>query len=190
MKLWTSQPVAFYEELMEKGINYCKHESWMCGEYLVAYRWMAEQMRERIGEPPLPEIKMPIWAWYQYTSKKKRKPPLSPCNKTQEGKEMMIELEVPDEEVLLSDFELWHGPLNGLLLDNDRRLRKLYEPYIHTEFEKRPPEVQQIIKESWVRIFDLNHRDRYYAPMARKNRSIQATLWLVKKEYVVSAVEY
>ena len=192
MKLWTTQPVAFYEELMEKGINYCKQVSQMAEDYHVAYQWMVEQMLERIGEPPLPDIKQPIWAWYQYTCKKKRKPTLSSLNKTNpEEREVLMELEMPDCVVLLSDFDLWHYPLNHWFLGADRKLDKLCEPYYgHTEFDKRPSEVQRVIMDSWVKIFDLNHRNRYYASKARKNRSIQATLWLVKKEYVVSAVEY
>lgn len=30
----------------------------------------------------------------------------------------------------------------------------------------------------------------YYAPQPMKNRSIQATLWCVRKEYLISAIKY
>ena len=57
-----------------------------------AYKWMVEQMKQRIGEPPLPQITLPVWAWYQYSSRKKNKPPLSPIDKGHDGKEMMMEI--------------------------------------------------------------------------------------------------
>ena len=77
MRLWTSQTIEFYNELMRNGIAYCTRVSEFAQENDFAYHWIAEETRKRIGEPPMPEIKLPVWAWYQFDSKKKRKPPLS-----------------------------------------------------------------------------------------------------------------
>ena len=124
MRLWTSQDVGFYEDLMSNGIAYCNKVSDFAKDNGIAYQWMVEQMKRRIGEPPLPEITLPVWAWYHYESKKKNKPPLSDNSKTHPGqKEMMIEFEAPAEDVLLSGFVLWHHPLNGWDLSIDKRMR-------------------------------------------------------------------
>lgn len=122
MRLWTTQNVGFFEDLMSNGIAYCTTVSDFAKDNEIAYQWMAKQMRIRVGEPPLSEIKLPVWAWYQYSSKKRNKPPFSDSVKTHSGqREMMIEFESPEDAVLLSDFNLWHHPLNGWDLCTDKR---------------------------------------------------------------------
>ena len=190
MRFWTSQKIGFYEDLMNNGIAYCNQLGYFAIENDFAYQWMAEQMRLRIGDPPLPQITLPVWAWYQYSSRKKNKPPLSPIDKGHDGREMMMEIEVPDNEVLLSDFMLWHHPLNGWDILTNKKLKKKVEEHFFTNFNEKPKEIQELIKDSWIRIFDLKTRDREYASQAIWNRSIQATLWCVRKEHLISAVEY
>ncbi len=190
MRLWTSQRIGFYKDVIDNGIAYCDRISYCARHNDIAYKWMAEQMRLRIGEPPLAQITMPVWAWYQYDSRKRNMPPLSPKNKTHNGNEIMMEIEVPDNEVLLSDFDLWMHPLNGWDILSNKRLRKKVEEHFFTDFAEKPKEIQQLIKDSWVKVFDIKTIDKYYAPRPMKNRSIQATLWCVRKEYLISAIKY
>lgn len=191
MRLWSVQKLGFYDDLIKNGIAYCTRLSDFAKDEEIAYRWMIKQMMERIGVPPLHEIRMPVWAWYQYSSKKCNKPPLSPKVKSYpEEKEMMIEFEAPNNLVLLSDYMLWHHPLNYWDICRDKQKAKLVDKYFHTEFKEKPVEIQKLIMESWDVLFDLDFRDRYIAPKHKKNRPIQATLWCIKKEWVVSAVEF
>ena len=68
MRLWTIQGIEIYEQLQREGVAYCTKPAWSEDEkFMKAYHWMAEQMRKRIGEPPIKEIRYPMWAWYQYT---------------------------------------------------------------------------------------------------------------------------
>ena len=46
MKLWTTQNIGFYEDLMTNDLAYCNQISKMAQEYDYAYRWMAELMRK------------------------------------------------------------------------------------------------------------------------------------------------
>ena len=71
MRLWTIQPIALYQTLQDKGIVYCDREGYWCKHNRLMYDWLVEQMRHRIGNPPLIEIRYPLWAWYQYHSRKK-----------------------------------------------------------------------------------------------------------------------
>lgn len=191
MRLWTSQTIEFYNELMGKGIAYCTRVSEFAQENDFAYHWMAQQMKKRIGEPPLSEIKLPVWAWYQYESKKRNNPPLSDSGKTNhDQREMMIEFEAPDEIVLLSGFVLWHHPLNGWDLCVDKRTAKRVDEYFHTDFKDKPEDIQKLIVDSWDLIFDLDFRHKRFVTKHKKNRSIQATLWYIRKEWVISATEY
>ncbi len=192
MRVYTIQPVAFYDELMRNGIVYCDRESWIAKEYRVQYEWMAQQMRQRIGEPPLPQIQYPIWVWYQYISKKRPVPTMSSKDILPgETQAVMMELEVPENEVLLSNFSLWHLPMNyaGICLKREKRqyeneLQK-YEDLLreYRPLNEYPNEVQQILK-TWERVFDLDLRDPYEETRMRKNQIIQGTIWSLRKEWV------
>jgi len=74
MTLWTIQTEKAWEHLNERGyitgvINYIE-QSW-----LSSYRWIADQMKERIGNPPC-NTTFPIWAWYQWETSKRKRPDL------------------------------------------------------------------------------------------------------------------
>lgn len=188
MIIWTTQQKEFYDELMQNGFAFCRQLSDLGKDMELAYRWMSDQMRKRIGEPPLPEIQYPVWAWYQYGSGKWRKPPLSEealsCGDGPSSVEVMMELDVPDNQALLSDFDLWHIPLNysGYLIRHKRSsLKKAEKQFGYRNLEKFPPDVQKMYFKSWEKIFELRpkHKSSY-------TKYIQTTLWWVKKEWLVS----
>ena len=193
MKVYTIQTIDFYKELLQNGVVYCNRESGWCKDCKVQYDWMAEQMRDRLGVPPLPDIKYPIWVWLQYTSRKKPKPPMSPKEIPDGQTEaVLLELEVPDNLVLLSDLDLWILPLNHWAINNRHEDRQLYKEL--AEYEKingkcyemheYPEEIRRKIYDSWERVFDLNIRDRYMVTSRRQNRAIQGTMWLLRKEWL------
>lgn len=193
MKVYTIQTVDFYKELLQNGVVYCNKESDWCKDCKVQYNWMAEQMRKRLGEPPLPNIKYPVWVWLQYNSLKKSKPPMSPKDiPAGQNEAVMLELDVPEDAVLLSDLNLWILPLNHWAINNRREDKLLYKElgeYEKThgkcyEMHEYPEEIRQKIFDSWERVFDLNIHDRYMVTSRRKNRSIQGTIWLLRKEWL------
>lgn len=193
MRVYTIQTVEFYEELLRNGVVYCNRESECSRDCKVQYDWMAEQMRKRIGEPPLPNIKYPVWVWQQNKSRKRPKPPMSSKNIPNGHSEaVMLELDVPDNEVLLSDLNLWILPLNHWAINNrheDKLLYKKLEEYEKThgkcyEMHEYPEEIRREIFDSWERVFDLNICDSYMVTSRRQNRSIQGTIWLLCKEWL------
>ena len=191
MKLWTIQTIEFYDALQKNGVVHCDRESWLCREYREMYDWMADEMRKRIGNPPNPDVRYPLWAWYQYTSRKKPKPPVSPSILDSDQEEgVILEIEIPDNEVLLSDFGLWHVPLNGHPISDDKTLMRRFDAFRAThggscDFEDYPEELQHDIMVTWSVIFDLRTRLRQWIAKAMWNRSIQACFWQLKLEQVV-----
>ena len=124
MRLWMTQGIEIYEQLRREGVAYCTKPIW--GDepiFMRAYHWMADQMRQRIGEPPIKDIKYPMWAWYQYDSAKSNKPPRSPLD-IEEGVSAYMEIEIPYSEVVLSEFSNWHAVLNQCPLTNWNRIGK------------------------------------------------------------------
>lgn len=156
MRLWTIQTSEAYSILRRKG-RLRGRWSLVWPEFKTAYRWLIEQMADRgiklRGRPP-------IWAWV-------RKPDLRCAAHMERGRQgVRIELEVPDELVLCSDFEFWHSVLNNHHASiNDDELDSW-----HTFSE-------QEVRKSWERIFDLR--------LFPKGVS-QATFPSIEADYVVS----
>ena len=170
MILWTIQSIKAYESLCEKGVliadeNHTIFES----SWDVAYKWLADQMKTRIGEPP-EGVKYPIWAWYQWEGKRKR-PDMRSHNKvgTPGDKIVLLTLDVPDEHVLLSDFDDWHYVLMG--------------ECIEVEISDKEYSEAEIV-ESWNKIFDYENPS---GGDELNGLSTQATMWQVKKEWVKKA---
>ncbi len=191
MRLWTIQGIAIYEQLQREGVAYCtKPRIGNMPEFQRAYRWMAEQMRKRIGGPPIEGIEYPMWAWYQYNSAKDKKPPRTPKDMG-EGVSAYMEIEIPDNEVLLSDLGSWLAPLNECPLDDWKRIGRITDKLDKEagrmlQFDEYPTNVQKEIEKSWEAVFDINRRDKTVGRTHRRNRSIQATFWVLKPEHVIS----
>lgn len=191
MRLWTIQGIGIYEQLQREGIAYCRKPSMGDDEvFMYAYNWMANQMRERIGEPPLKEIIFPMWAWYQYDSAKSKKPPKSILD-VPKGVSAYMEIEVPDKDVLLSEFSNWHAVLNQCPLSEWKTIFKKTdlldkEAGRILDFKEYPEEIQKDIEKSWEAVFDLDRRDKDVGRTHKRKRSIQATFWALYPEYIVS----
>ena len=191
MRLWTIQGIEIYEQLKRDGIAYCTKPYWDDEpNFMYAYQWMAKQMRQRIGEPPIDGIEYPIWAWYQYNSAKKRKPPRSLVN-IPDGISAYMEIEVPEKDVLLSDFDAWHCILNQGPIDDWKRIYKTIdvlekEVGQHLQYEDYPQNLRDRIEKSWEALFDLDRRDDVVGRKHKRNRSIQATFWMLKQDFIVS----
>ncbi|WP_422092217.1 DUF3841 domain-containing protein [Tenacibaculum ovolyticum] len=129
----------------------------------------------------------PIWAWYQYKNKDSKRPDLRTSGFLPKGtKGVRIEFEKPDNQILLSDFNLWHLPLNYWnIADNEKKdiefdklLEKNNVKFIETE--KYPIEIKKIVKNSWNKIFDMDYECEYVTEKIY-NKKIQATFWELNK---------
>ena len=173
MILWTIQRHGAYEKLLKDGL-FRVAEKYLPEEecFKRSYQWMAEQMSVRIGAPPT-GVANPVWAWYQWEGKRKR-PDMRTHNKGYGGKGtpiVLLTIDVPEKCVLLSDFDYWHFVLNDmpLLFTVNGVIASC------SESEKR---------ESWKQIFDISYRFEGDEDMPI---STQATLWEIKKEWVLKA---
>ena len=108
---------------------------------------MAEQMQEKISLPPK-SVTVPIWCWYAQDKH------VAPHNRYYSN-QACIELELPANKILLSDFDLWHVVLmNGFVPPDDMDFEKYSRE--DDRIEGLPElENQNIIEESWQHIFDV-----------------------------------
>lgn len=186
MKIWTQQDIGLWEELKRNGIVYCTKDSWLYKNCDFAYDWLAQQMCARLSPPPMPTIKLPLWGWVQYRSYKNRKPKFTPeIDNDVYSPQVFIEAEIPAELLLQSNFELWTiCCLNGLEIGKELDDEVDMCNNQGLTFDAYPDNLKRRIMKSWECIFDLNYRNRIYQPYARRNLSIQATFWLLRKEWI------
>lgn len=143
-----------------------------------AYNWMHNEMCDNVSAPP-ENVKYPIWAWYSFRGKRK-KPDMRASGFASRGTPVVrLSLNVPEKEVLLSDFDLWHYPLNNWYLAVSEAEELQFD---QIGGEKK----QSLITDSWRRIYNLDAEDDGYIWGKRERRSIQGTFWQLKEEYILS----
>jgi hypothetical protein len=130
-------------------------------------------MRRRVGDPPT-GVKSPIWAWFQYENARRKRPDLRRSAHLPSGTcGVLLELDLSEDQVLLSDFELWHYVLNRWYLpQTSAEAREAWKENPTTGFDVAT------LNASWQRIFDLDWCLRGVAA-SRRQKSIQATIWQV-----------
>ena len=178
MRLWTVQPAEVWEILKEQGYFICEPEK---SDYLStewgfkkSYDWLVNQMDMRIGKRPK-GVSYPIWAWHTRDWQHK-KPDLRNIGLGNKGeKSVCIEIEIPDNEVLLHDYDAWHYVLNNWWYDGSFSERDWEKK--HNWFDKLSNEEKEILtKKSWERIFDVSP---FKNDWFQKGRYIQATFWVL-----------
>ena len=179
MILWTSQEEAVYNELLKTGVYRCDLNLSSMKDCREKYDWLVRQMKQRIGPPP-EQVTYPVWALYQQDGKH-RKPDLRRerwefgCD----GERFAcIEIEIPDRDVLLSDFDAWCMLLSDFLISDTEQEGCCLE----AQYEALSPSEKRRMKEkNRERVFDLSPLNNGWA---RRGYEIQATFWELRLEQV------
>lgn len=176
MRLWTIQHNLAYEKMMQCGRLTADNNFLFCeNDFRFAYDWMSSQMQDRIGNAPN-GIDYPVWAWYQWDGQRKQLDMRKHRKWSAKGTPVvLLTIDVPDNQVLLSDFDAWHFVMNNI-----------YYPKSDADFDNIDCATEQQKVESWNRIFIPNT-----ANSEKKLPShIQATMWQIKNEWVSNAEHF
>lgn len=179
MKLWTIQSIDVWKKLKKEKIITCdpKLASYLKDEecsFLEPYNWMRKEMINRIGNSTNKSNIYPIWGWYINNGLNK-KPDLRRSAHGPSGEQMVcMELEIREDKVVLSDFNLWHCVLNNGYIGDATTEEALDEEYewLYTLSED---EKQRVIEKSWDKIFNIgkSFNNEYFS----SRDYIQATFW-------------
>lgn len=181
MRLWTMQTLPAYRSLIDNGYFICD-EKYADRDFTSAYKWLMGQMDKKGIYHPI-NCKTPIWAWYRYNGKNK-KPDLRNSGFGIRGtKSVCIELEIPENDVLLSDYTDWHRVLNNGYNDNSNNEQEWEKET--SWYESLSGKNKQLVKiKSWEKIFDIPT-----VPYKNDWRSygywVQATFWVIRIEDIV-----
>lgn len=179
MILWTIQPEKIYQSIMKNGVYRCDFKQSCMQTWKRQYDWLVAQMKQRIGKAPT-GVDHPVWAWYQWEGDRK-KPDLRKERWSYGWKGerfVCLEIEVPDAEVLLSDFDLW----SIILLDGLVSYSEDEEKSFEARYNALSEDEQRVMKEkNWERVFDLIGDNNM---QTAGEQSVQATFWELRKKQI------
>jgi len=186
MRLWTRQHVSVWEEIMKVGCYFAKKEhielknDTISDYYLELYHWYIRRAEKIV--PRERNDQYPIWASTSYKDR------LQVVEDT-----YLLELEVPEDCVVVTDFDKWGYVVNYWYVPEDKEDERKH----NEELEKMGigdesaivmghkgnfyPLLRDKILKSWDRIFEIEKHDCVMT---------QATLWEIKKEWVIKVENY
>ncbi len=179
MKLWCIQPEDIYSKIIEEGVYRCD-ETYVDPDFRKPYDWLVGEMVKRIG--PQPEgVRYPVWAMHTWYGKRQK--PDFRSLRWEWGKKgeqfVCMEIDVPDDSVVLSDLNYWHSVLNDFpLTKSEAEFNDLARIY-----DTLPAEEKQKFREnSWLGIFNFGNNDN--DSWADSGKYVQATFWELRKEQI------
>ncbi len=176
--LWTAQRMIVADTIRKKGVYHVKKEFIMekyeesARVFLEAYNWFVNAAEKIVPRPK--EAEYPIWV---YTDLKDVE-----CY----GECCIFEIRASAEDVLLFDRGKWNRILNLSYIPKDRKDAQEYANilerqgiYDETEVYMKNyyPHLKAKVRKSWDRLFDSS---------ICLSNTVQAALWEIKDEWIVS----
>lgn len=203
-KIFTIQPKGVYDILVNTGVYNSRKE--LCdtlkdmddttNQWQHAYSWMREKLVKKTGIAP-PEDIYPIWGWLPTADSPMPKDLRLSFYKNWSSVRqefVVIELLLPTEDHLPSEFSAWHYALNGWFLSNDEQIA-LFEKecaerglnLFSGECLNLPLDVQEKIKQSWDACLDIHQLDSLEG---MSPYSWQTVFWEIKLKNIVSVRKF
>ena len=179
MILWTIQPPEIYDIIKETGVFHCDPALISMPEFAGAYDWLATEMIKRVGPPP-EGVTYPVWAWHTWYGKRE-KPDLRRMRwETGDAgeKQVCLEIDIPDDKVLLSDYDAWHAVLNDWLLSDSEEESDQLEAYLETLSTEEKAAFKH---KNWKRVFDVSP---FKNDWTSRGDFVQATFWELRKDQI------
>ncbi|MCI4665838.1 MAG: DUF3841 domain-containing protein [Neomegalonema sp.] len=182
MKIWTVQSAAAWRELRRNARLIARREH-QTADFRAAYDWMRAQMLERIG-PPANAGAQPLWGWAKCGAQARSLSADELSCGYAPGEHVVIQADIPENALLLSDFEAWHCVLNGTFLARNGAENDAFEK--RGQLARDDAGLQREIKHSWARVFDMPQLcAAFWGPA--ELRWIQACFWVLEERRILSA---
>jgi len=206
MKVWSFQPKHIVDLVNEKTFllaDASKGDNWefefpnghISEGFQKPYKWMKEVFTELRG------IEVEGDLWWAFA----KRPDLRSWRYRFHGEDtVLIELDIPECEVLISDHGAWHSVLNGSHCSLTREDDDLfYETYYNINISDRKDFQRTVITEeikaqgeelkrkSWYQIFDLEAiQSSEYLNGNNRELLLQAVFPVLRKENIVKVIHY
>lgn len=185
MRLWTIHPYCIYELIQSKGIYRCKpdfSELLESDNFINAYKWMCNQMKKCIGNPPI-ETEYPVWAWHSINGQHKRPDMRTGAMRVFE-KSVLMEIEIPDNQVLLTDFDYWHLILNNEIYHKANNIPNIAFEEWNIKSEEEDAYYNNLSDEEKVIYKEKSWENIICSENKPFSKYVQATFWELKKDQI------
>ena len=209
MIIWTIQDPAVWDQLEKTGIyttpdariEFPPEEDDALCHFNYAYRWLSERMAERIGPPP-EGVRYPVWAWYKQQGRADGKPDMRSSQYLKGSPCVRMKLDIPDYEVLVSDFDNWYFALSYCYLSRSERDDEDFERWYESlgigfhdigNWVLDSPDLRLVrshVEQSWERMLGIEPQPDTYWHFPWEKRSLQATFWTLRREHVLSVERF
>lgn len=183
MKLWTIRSPREVSILQANGVL-ITNKKYIESDFIFAYDWMVEKL-DLVDDKPS-HCSYPIWAWKCFDKSRFCRPDLRLRWGTKAKEELyLIELDIPDNKILLSEYHLWHNVLDKNYLAKNENDELLFESFLNKNNleSKLSPLVKDKVFKSWEYIFNWSKLDKNWHGNSVGD-SIQAVFWELKIEWV------
>lgn len=178
MRLWSIQPAEIADDVASGRRFVSDPKLADCynldESFTSSYHWLISEMEQRIPRPK--DVEIPIWAWHTNYGAQLRPDRRRSMFKNYGHEDVIMELEVPEELVLLSDFDDWHCVLNNypIFTAEEEALCESGDwPHGYDEEWELPLYDEQFKLDSWRRVFRSD------------SEFVQACFWAIEPEYLV-----
>lgn len=186
IQAWTFVPRDILGKVLAGEIQECPIE---CSEddsnFRLAYQWMMESM-DLAGIKGRKTGISPWWCWITvgdgYTK---------PTERHSDDTTVLLELSIDPADVLLSDFGMWHVPLNYWFNAEDE-VEEAFEKELEAaglniyRTKPLPEPYHSRVQQSWLKVFALDEVNGYTHPLEEKG--IQGVFWKLKPEMIKGVV--
>lgn len=191
MKLYTVQHHKVWETLEKEGV-YFTDEKFICDEsFNKSYEWLNQMAQKH--NPHWTGLR-PVWCWVKRPDLRAYRF-ISDPDRPKKEKYVLLTLEIPDTQVLVSHFGLWHNVLNGFPVTFNEQEWNDWESKMETyelshfpyDSQDLPENLRQEIYQSWERILKLNENSfkDFEETYTGEKDDLQAITPCLKKEQVV-----
>lgn len=186
MILWTVQPEEVYKVLQETGRFVCdinksenatNSDGSLDANFVKAYKWLSWKLEKKCAKPE--GVKFPIWAWYEFDGRNEM-PNLGDYYYESSVNQdlVMIEVEIPDEQIVLScEFDWTVYCLNDAYYNDGNdyhwdEINKWYESLSSEEKEREK-------LKSWEKVLVVDGK-----------KWVQAIFWELRREQIRKVVHF
>lgn len=193
MKIWSFQDLEVYDILQHTGVY--RADKIKCDErnsypqFEHAYQWLTKQMGYKIKPPNNDSV--PIFGWYKQDGKPGVTNLKLPVNQYQQEM-MLLELDIPDNKIVLSDYALWFDVLNNVSCiparsERESKIRTLL--HYRGIFDMTSAQYQMLKEKSWMNIFCDKDAEPIDTSWRKYGFDIQATFWEIKSDMIINATK-
>lgn len=151
-------------------------------KFLHSYDWMVKKMYQNGVNNS--KTLYPFWGWAIFDYSKNLDDVAIDSWKAYSGystNKVIIKMDIPDNEVLLSDYNMWHCVLNNIYCNN-MTTEQTYDD-LNDAYDKLPPNYKYFeMVTSWDNIFNITEFTNEFCNVGRY---VQATFWEINPKNII-----